>query len=241
MVSDLVIVCAIWGLIGARLFHILDYPKRFMADPLGMILSNAGFTIYGGLVFGTCAGLIYLKKRSIPIAVSLDAVAPAMILGYGVGRLGCQIAGDGDWGIASNMSLKPSWLPEWFWAQTYENNIIGMTIQEPGVYPTPIYEFGMAMIIFSVLWSLRKRIRKPGGLFAIYLILSGFERLLIEKIRINKELHIFDFSFTQAEMISFFVILAGLVTAIMSSNSKPVGRVAFSLVVVGALTACANI
>ena len=240
-VPDLIIVCAVWGLIGARLFHILDYPSTFLSDPLSMIFTRSGFSIYGGLVIGTIAGILYLRKRSIPIAVSLDAAAPAMILGYGIGRLGCQIAGDGDWGIASNMALKPSRIPDWFWAQTYENNILGVTIPEPGVYPTPIYEFGMAILIFVILWSLRKRMGNSGGLFSLYLVLSGFERLLVEKVRINKELFAFDYSFTQAEIISVLIIIGGLAGTLITSNSKLAAKIGFSFVVVGALTACASI
>ncbi len=241
LVSDLVVTCAIWGLIGARLFHILDYPSEFLSDPLGMILMRSGFSIYGGLILGVFAGISFLKKRSVPITTSLDAAAPAMILGYGIGRLGCQISGDGDWGIASNMSLKPTWLPDWLWAQTYQNNILGVSIPEPGVYPTPIYEFGVALLIFLVLWSVRVRIRNPGALFSLYLILSGFERLLIEKIRINKELIVFEFSFTQAEIISILLIIAGLAGVLTTSSSKLIAKLGLSFVVVGALTACASI
>lgn len=86
----------------------------------------------------------------------LDALAPSLILGYGIGRLGCQVAGDGDWGISANMALKPGWLPDWFWAQTYEGNILGVTIADPGVYPTPIYEAMTALGIFVLLWLIKK-------------------------------------------------------------------------------------
>jgi len=241
LIQDLVIICVIFGLVGARIFHILDYPSEFLSNPAGMIFSRAGFSIYGGLVFGISAGIMFLRKHSVPIIVSLDAVAPAMILGYGIGRLGCQISGDGDWGIPSNMSLKPTWVPEWFWAQIYENNILGIDIPAPGVYPTPLYEFVMALLIFSVLWTIRKRIKTPGGLFSIYLVLSGFERLLIEKIRINREISVFDYSFTQAEIISIFVIILGLVGTLITSNLKVAGKIGISFAIVGALTACATI
>jgi phosphatidylglycerol:prolipoprotein diacylglycerol transferase len=78
-----------------------------------MILTRTGFSIYGGLCFGIVVGVIFVKRRSVPVIPMLDATAPAMMLGYGIGRLGCEIAGDGDWGIAANMALKPSWLPDW--------------------------------------------------------------------------------------------------------------------------------
>lgn len=80
------------------------------------------------------------------------------------------------------MSLKPEWLPDWLWAQTYENNVLGVAISSPGVYPTPLYEALMSFSIFIFLWSIRKRQQTVGQLFFIYLILSGLERMMIEKI-----------------------------------------------------------
>lgn len=112
LVPDLVLVCAFFGIVGARVFHILDYPVEFLKDPASMIFTRSGFSIYGGLIFGMIAGICYLKKYSIPITPALDAAAPSMILGYGIGRIGCQVSGDGDWGILSNLALKPSWLPD---------------------------------------------------------------------------------------------------------------------------------
>src|SRR5580698_8527983 len=138
-VTDMVLISVLAGIVGARVFDILDNLDRFVADPISMILTRAGFSIYGGLFFGIVAGVIFVKRRSVPVIPMLDATAPAMMLGYGIGRLGCQIAGDGDWGIVANMALKPSWLPDWLWAQTYDGNIAGVMISPPGVYPTPIY------------------------------------------------------------------------------------------------------
>jgi phosphatidylglycerol:prolipoprotein diacylglycerol transferase len=131
----------------------------------------------------------------------LDAAAPSLMLGYGIGRLGCQLAGDGDWGIASDMTLKPGWLPDWLWAQTYDGNIVGVAIPAPGVYPTPIYEAAAAFALFGVLWALRSTAQRPGHLFAVYLVLAGFERLLVEKIRINPQHDWLGVVVTQAESI----------------------------------------
>lgn len=239
LVSDLVLICALFGIVGARVFHILDYPADFLNDPASMIFTRSGFSIYGGLTFGVIAGVFYLRRYSIPIAPVLDAVAPSMILGYGIGRIGCQVSGDGDWGIMANMALKPGWLPDWLWAQSYENNIAGVIIPEPGVYPTSIYEAVAALLIFAFLWSVRKLHYRSGHLFSMYLLLTGFQRLLVEKIRINKELYFFDFGFTQAELISAILILGGLIWIIKTSQTKIIPKVAFSIAVFGALTACA--
>ncbi len=210
IISELALISAFFGVVGARIFHILEYFGEFLDDPMSMIITQGGFSIYGGLVFGVIAGGVYLKRREVPIIPTLDALAPAMILGYGVGRIGCQISGDGDWGIQANMALKPGWLPDWLWAQTYENNVLGVVIQSPGVYPTPLYETVMALLIFYFLWLIRKATYRPGYMFSIYLLLSGLERLLIEQIRVNSKYHLFGMSFTQAELISTILILLGL-------------------------------
>src|SRR6202034_1526947 len=219
-VWDMAIVSTFAGIIGARVFDILDNADRFLADPLSMILTRTGFSIYGGLCFGIIAGVIYIKRRSIPVIPMLDATAPSIMLGYGIGRLGCQIAGDGDWGIAANMLLKPNWLPDWLWAQTYDGNIAGVIISPPGVYPTPIYETMMALAIFWVLWRLRLHNNRAGYLFSIYLLLAGFERLLIEKIRVNTRYDIFGAHVTQAEAISFLLVITGLVGVLVTLHRK---------------------
>jgi phosphatidylglycerol:prolipoprotein diacylglycerol transferase len=206
-----------------------------------MIFSLDGFSIYGGLILGAIAGAIFLNKRAVPIIPMLDALAPSIILGYGIGRLGCQVSGDGDWGTAANMAIKPNWLPDWFWTQTYENNVVGTIIPAPGVYPTPLYEALAAFLIFAFLWSIRKTHYKTGFLFSVYLLLSGFERLLIEKIRINSEYHLWGMNFTQAEFISTALIIAGVVGIIKTTNARLLPRIVFSVVVIGALSACAQL
>ena len=118
VVTDLLVFVLLAGVAGARLFHILEHTGQFMADPLGMIFSRSGLSIFGGLIFGVLAGLVCVRRWKLPVRPLLDAVAPAMMLGYAIGRIGCQVSGDGDWGIAANMALKPDWLPTWAWAQT---------------------------------------------------------------------------------------------------------------------------
>jgi phosphatidylglycerol:prolipoprotein diacylglycerol transferase len=170
----------------------------------------------------------------------LDATAPSIMLGYGIGRLGCQISGDGDWGIAANMALKPNWLPKWLWAQTYDGNIAGVIITPPGVYPTPIYEIGMALAIACLLWNLRFHKHRPGYLFSLFLLFAGFERILIEKIRVNLRYDILGTDVTQAEAISFLLIIAGLAGILATLRTKRfLTKIALSAGVLTALAACA--
>ncbi|MFZ6751338.1 prolipoprotein diacylglyceryl transferase [Undibacterium sp. Ren11W] len=241
ILSDLVLISTLFGILGARIFHILEYPYEFIDHPLEMIFSRSGLTIYGGLIFGAVAGAVYLKKRAVPVLPMLDALSPSIILAYAIGRIGCQISGDGDWGMAANLALKPDWIPTYFWAQTYTNNIAGVVIASPGVYPTPIYESLIAFGIFLFLWAIRKMPYSRGVMFSTYLLLSGFARLLIEKIRINSAYHFLGISFTQAELISVLLITFGLLGIWRSTHTKYMSKMAISLVVAGALTACVKL
>lgn len=241
IIEDLAMIAALFGMLGARLFHILEYPAEFLDNPMSLIFTRSGFSIYGGLIFGAIAGAVYLKKRAVPLIPMLDALAPSMILGYGIGRVGCQVSGDGDWGILSNMALKPSWLPDWLWAQTYQNNIVGVIIPNPGVYPTPLYEVVTAFGIFICLWVIGKTPYSKGYIFSSYLLLSGFGRLLIEKIRINSEYHLWGASFTQAEFISTVLILIGLLGILKTTKARYISKIIFSIFILDALSACAKL
>jgi phosphatidylglycerol:prolipoprotein diacylglycerol transferase len=221
IVSDLLVVVLLAGVAGARLFHILEHTGQFLADPWSMIFSRSGLSIFGGLIFGAMAGVICVRRWRLPIRPLLDAVAPALMLGYAIGRVGCQVSGDGDWGIASNMAIKPDWLPTWAWAQTYENNIYGEIIAAPGVYPTPMYETLMGLACFALLWALRKHPFQVGWLFSVYLALAGIERLLIEQIRVNPVLDFGAVHLTQAELIAGVLTVLGLIGMAALSRRSP--------------------
>ncbi len=212
VMSDLGAVVVLAGIVGARIFSVFessDSWNEFIAHPWATLFSRTGFAYYGGLIFGTIAGVIFIKRKALPIRAVLDAVAPAIMIGYAIGRIGCQLSGDGDWGIAADMASKPNWLPLWLWAQTYEHNIAGVVIAAPGVYPTPIYETIMSLIAFAILWSVCKHSRQSGWLFSLFLVLSGIERFLIELIRVNATIEIGGLKATQAEIISSLLVLCG--------------------------------
>src|ERR1039457_5208855 len=151
-------------------------------DPLGTIFSFSGLSFYGGLIVAGFAIAYYAHRNKIRIPFMADAVAPALILAYAIGRIGCQLAGDGCWGIL-NTAPKPSWLgflPGWMWAFQFSANVINEGSLIPGctadhcfilqnpVYPTSFYETILCMGIFIILWSIRKKLRIPGYLFCIY-------------------------------------------------------------------------
>jgi phosphatidylglycerol:prolipoprotein diacylglycerol transferase len=215
LLTGLALVMVFAGLIGARVFHLLEYWDDFIRDPMGMIFTRSGFTIFGGLVFGLLAGAAYARRHRLALPELGDALAPALMMGYAIGRIGCQLSGDGDWGIAADIALKPEWIPLWLWAQTYEGNVAGVLIEPPGVYPTPIYETVMALVAFGILWSLRKHPWRAGWLFSLFLLLTGIERLLIEQIRVNATFELLGLRLTQAEIIAAAMVLIGVAAVVM--------------------------
>lgn len=228
VVTDFMVMVLIAGIVGARVFHILEHSAQFAADPMSMILTRSGLSIFGGLIFGTLAGMLCVRRWKLPVRPLLDAAAPAMMIGYAVGRIGCEVSGDGDWGTLSNMALKPDWLPTWFWAQTYDNNIFGEVIAAPGVYPAPMYETAMALVCFALLWALRRHPFRFGWLFSVYLILAGAERLLIEQIRVNPVFDVLGMRATQAEMIAVVLIVLGAAGAVLLGRRTPEGGTAIT-------------
>jgi phosphatidylglycerol:prolipoprotein diacylglycerol transferase len=225
-VGEITIIALVAGLAGAKIFTVFesaDNFKSFLKDPLPFIFSAEGLAFYGGLICAALAIWWYAKKHKIGFWHLNDAAAPAIMLAYSVGRIGCQVAGDGDWGIANHHPKPFSWLPDWMWAYNYPHNVAKMDTPIPGcidkycmqlaepAYPTPFYETVICFILFLVLWSFRKKLKIPGTLFALYLILNGLERFFIEKIRVNGKLNIFGLYITQAEIISSLLTLSGII------------------------------
>ncbi|MEX1189965.1 MAG: prolipoprotein diacylglyceryl transferase family protein [Bacteroidia bacterium] len=224
-VGNIILMGVVGGLVGAKIFHNLENPSEFMADPIGALLSFSGLTFYGGLIVAAFLIIRYGKKNGLPAIHLTDATAPSLMLSYGIGRIGCQMSGDGDWGIV-NAKPKPDWmsfLPDWMWSFKFPHNVNNEGIPIPGcvgkwchelpqaVYPTSFYETVMSVILFAILWSIRKKIKTPGLLFSIYLVMNGIERFLIESIRVNTKYHIFGGEVTQAQLISSALVIAGIV------------------------------
>lgn len=225
-VGNMTLIAAFAGILGAKLFHNLENWDEFIADPIDALLSFSGLTMYGGLILAAAVLIYYGYKNNIAVPHLIDSSAPSLMLGYAIGRIGCHVSGDGDWGI-DNISEKPKWLnwaPDWVWSYDYPNNVnsVGEPIANcldlkycnhlvPNVFPTPFYETIMCILLFFVLYYLRKRITTPGVLFSIYLIFNGVERFFIEKIRINTNYHLGGFAFTQAELISSLLLIFGII------------------------------
>lgn len=225
-VWDIAMIAGISGVGGSKLFSILEDPAALAADPMGQIFSGSGLNIFGGLIMGFIGVYSYIRWKKIPGLHLIDSAAPALIVGYAVGRVGCQLSGDGDWGIPNPHPIPDWWfLPDWIWAFDFPHNVIHQGVPIDGctwkfcehlpemVYPTAFYETILGLIILGILWILRKRIHFAGVLFFVYVLLIAIERFFIEKIRVNQKFDVLGWQATQAEVIAvilFFVGIAGI-------------------------------
>jgi prolipoprotein diacylglyceryl transferase len=234
MMGSILLWAAIFGFAGAKLFNALENWGDFMKDPVGMLIGFSGLTFYGGLICGGAAVLYIANKNGVKPLDMLDIGGPGMMLAYALGRVGCQMSGDGDWGVV-NLAPKPGWLswaPDWVWSFKFPHNVndegvplancIGKfchELQYP-VYPTSLYECIICLLLFAFLWSIRKQIKNSGVLFGIYMILAGVERFFIELIRVNTKYHVAGISFTQAEMISLIMVIGGALLIVNGLKNK---------------------
>ncbi len=216
LAEKLIAVPCLAGIIGARLYHVLETPRDLFGDPIGQLFSRYGLAWFGGLIAGLATFLWIARRNKIPLLAILDAGSPAAALGYGIGRIGCLLSGDGDYGV-------PTSLP---WGMSFPNGLVPTTER---VHPTPIYEFIVACAIAWVLWKMgaaqiatsgptlakgagmghpkNQGFRSQGAVFAAYLVTTGVARFLVEFIRINPRSF---FGMTNAQAASVLSVIAGV-------------------------------
>ncbi|NWF88382.1 MAG: prolipoprotein diacylglyceryl transferase [Ignavibacteriaceae bacterium] len=228
LATEITLIAIIFGIIGAKLFHLFENWEAFLNNPLKMAFSPGGLTFHGGLLLVILAVWIYSKRKKIPFLTFADLAAPSLALAYGIGRIGCHLAGDGDYGI-------PTDLP---WGTNYENGTVppsamfrgseiaktfpgGIVPDNTPLHPTPIYEFLTMVVIFFILWKFRKKEWPDGKLFTIYLMLAGLERLLVEFIRLNPRIL---FGLSEAQLVSIGLFAAGLIGYFYFENHKELKR-----------------
>jgi phosphatidylglycerol:prolipoprotein diacylglycerol transferase len=239
----LVFALGFWGFIGAKLFNAAENLRLFFHHPVDTLFSANGFTYYGGLIFGALTYLYICHKKGMKLVHLADIGSPGMMLAYGVGRIGCHLSGDGDWGIVNTHPIPAllNWLPDWMWSFKFPHNTIDAGVKmdgcfgdhceqlRAGVYPTSFYEAVICIGLFGLMWMFRKHIRVPGLMFYSFLILSGIERIFIETIRVNQQYPVLGLQLTQAEMISAAMIIGGLagLTSIVYRQIKNGGQIHF--------------
>jgi phosphatidylglycerol---prolipoprotein diacylglyceryl transferase len=279
-VGDIFVIALITGILGAKLFDNFEHWDEFMQDPVGRLFSQSGLTFYGGLILASLSVCFYAYKKGIKISHLVDSAGACLLLAYAIGRIGCQVSGDGDWGIFNSAyasdatgkltQIEPgqfekniqkdstyflkgyvtspqgksvyvtdriynslaevphayvkgvSFLPKWFFAYSYPQNVNKDGIYMPNVtdehrhvlpspvFPTPLYEIIICTLLFLFMWSIRKKIKAPWVTFGLYLVLNGIERFVIEIIRVNISYKVSGLVFSQAQQIAIMLIVAGV-------------------------------
>ena len=204
---ELILAAGVGGFVGARIYYLAEHLGAIRDDFAGALFGGIGFTWYGGLIGGFLAVVAWTLVRRVPLGVIANAMAPATAAGYAIGRIGCQLSGDGDYG-------RPSTLP---WAMGYPN---GTVPTPPGVtvHPTPIYEILMMAPIIWLLWWLARRNHSGWWTFGWFLILSGAERLLVEFVRRNPEWHA---GLTQPQWASIAAMVVGTALVVAFARRPP--------------------
>ena len=210
--GDIVFAAAVGGILGSKIYYLIENFDRVIADPTGMIFSGAGLVFLGGLMGGTLGVTFVINKNNLSWITFADIVAPLLILGYAIGRIGCLLVGDDyglpthlPWGIEFPNGLPPStysifqtYYP-WFNLDNFEPGVLW-------VHPTPIYETIIGGLIFYYLYQKRTSVTIVGSLFFTYLILAGTERFIVEFLRVNEKYFI---GLSGAQMISILMITIG--------------------------------
>ena len=209
---EVVFYCVIFGVLGAKIFHIIDHWSEVRTHVLRTLFSSTGLTWYGGPLVVIPIVMAMLKRRGLPLVPALDAAAAPLALGYAWGRMGCLWAGDGCYGIATHLP----------WGMSFPHGIIPTP---PGVrvHPTPIYELVYNVLLAFILyrWDARAEGRiRPGVLFCLFLIFHGLGRFLVEFIRTNPR---YAWGLSQAQFISLGFLVLGTVWlgALLATRRTP--------------------
>ena len=212
--SDMLLGALIGGIVGAKIYYVLLYWDRTALDPLGMIFSRSGLVWYGGVIGGFIGVLWVLYRRPVSPGLGVDAIAPSLPLAYGIGRIGCFLVGD-DYGRPTESFVGiafPNGLPP-----TTAGNLRGFGAdvdpsipdsQVLAVHPTQLYETGLSLIIFFLLWRLRRHPHVQGWLFGMWLAMAAVERFVIEVFRAKDDR--FFGGFTLAQVISVLLFAGGI-------------------------------
>ncbi|MFW6330087.1 MAG: prolipoprotein diacylglyceryl transferase [Gemmatimonadota bacterium] len=210
---DMLIWLALGGIVGAKLYYVALHPADLVADPLRALTNRGGLVWYGGFIGGVAAFWWQIQKRKLPVAQTFDSAAPALAIAYAIGRTGCFLVGDDygrptdSWvGIAFPEGYPPT-TAGYFRSIGYE---IAADIPDTAVlavHPTQLYEIGLALIMFAILWRLSGGLR-PGRLFAIYLVMYGVERFVVEFVRAKTDHVILGLTTSQLMSIVLLVIAA---------------------------------
>jgi len=225
---DLLFMAVLGGILGAKLYYILLNFPELLRNPLAAIFSRGGLVWYGGFLGGVALVVWFIRKNKLPLPTMADATAPSLALGYGIGRIGCFLVGDdwgrptGSWvGIRFPMGTPPTRVDiiEREFGIQVDPELIARFGDVVPVHPTQLYEVGLSLLIFGLLWSQRERLHRAGWLFMVWLSLAGVERFLVEFFRAKDDR--FFGILTLAQLISILLVVVGVVGALKLRKTGP--------------------
>ncbi len=213
--NNITLIALIAGISGSKLNYLIEHWSQFIIDPIGMTFSPSGLTYYGGFLLAVAIVYLYIRRKKINFFAAADAGAPALMIGYGIARIGCHFAGDGDYGFPTSLPWGTDYSKGTYPPSHAFKDFPEITSRYPGgivpdnvlCHPTPVYEFLICAVLFWILWQMRKSPRPHGMLFMIYLVLAGLERFAIEFIRPNPRIAV---NLTEAQLIALGMMIGGL-------------------------------
>ena len=216
MANTVTLLALIGGVAGSKMLYLLEHWNAFLSNPGAMAFNPGGLTFYGGFILATIAIAIYVRRRHVPFLAIADSASPGLMIGYGIARIGCHLAGDGDYGFPTSLPWGTDYSHGTFPPSAAFRGFPEITSQYPhGIvpdttlcHPTPVYEFLMCAVLFMFMWSIRKTPRLPGMLFMLYLVLAGIERLVVEFFRLNPRVL---FGLTESQIIAVALMAVGAV------------------------------
>jgi len=194
LAGSIIIAAIIGGIVGSKIYFLIENPSLIKEDFFGSVFSGAGLVWYGGFVGGLLTVAWWIRKKGLPFLLVSDLLAPMLLMGQGMGRIGCFLSGDGCYG-------PPSDVP---WAMAFPNGVVP-TMEH--VHPTPLYDAILLILLFLILWSFRKKVLRPGTMFGLFGIFMGTERFFSEFFRTHPR-EIFGL-LTQAQFFSIVLFICG--------------------------------
>jgi phosphatidylglycerol:prolipoprotein diacylglycerol transferase len=215
MASTITILAVVFGISGAKILYLFENWSLFVTNPFGMTFSAGGLTWYGGFFLALLAVYVYVRIKRVPVLKILDGLGVALILAYGVARLGCHFSGDGDYGFPTDLPWGTNYSHGTYPPSSAFRIFPEVTTKYPGgivpdttpCHPTPVYEMLLGVIGFAVVWRLRKKNLPDGMIWTIYLMLAGTFRFGVEFLRLNPRLL---FGLSEAQLFSIVLFIVGL-------------------------------
>jgi phosphatidylglycerol:prolipoprotein diacylglycerol transferase len=214
LASAITFIALVGGVLGSKLLFLLENLKDFTFEPFTLTFSPSGLTFFGGLILVTALLFWICRKAGVPFLGMADATAPGLLLAYGIGRIGCHLSGDGDYGFPTTLPWGTDYSKGTYPPSFAFKDFPEITSKFPGgvvpdttlCHPTPVYEFLLCGALFLLLWRFRKTLKPDGRIFMLYLMFAGAERFSIEFIRVNPRAFL---GLSEAQLIALMLLLIG--------------------------------